>query len=217
MKTITNPSNAPLQDLPNPWEGRHDLKVTRETIKKLLANGTPSWIKWPKDYKAFAQETLAADKEVSERMAKRHKMEDQELFLNEVARKVNPIATREFIQKLRKAGVRCYTIDLGYPPQSVGLWAFKPGTDYVLPVCMLQVPAMYEWSILRLDQRGLPNGEAYRGWRTAEVQLVEKGIITEAEANRIFGRPVDGTVSRKFRHTLYWLRNRRRLVGEALY
>ena len=50
-----------------------------------------------------------------------------------------------------------------------------------------------------------------------EVQLVEKGIITEAEANRIFGRPVDGTVSRKFRHTLYWLRNRRRLVGEALY
>ena len=216
-KFIRNPSNAPLQDLPNAWEGRHDLKVTRETIKKLLSDGTPNWFKWPNDYKAFAQETYLADKEVSERMAARHKMEDQELFLNEIARKVNPISTREFIRKLRKAGVQCYTIDLGYPPQSVGLWAFKPGTDYVVPVCYLQVPAMYEWSILRLDNRGLPNGEAYRGYRTVEVQLVEKGIITEAQANRIFGRPVDGPVSKKFRHTLYWLRNRRRLVGEALY
>lgn len=216
-KFIRNPSNAPLHVLPNAWEGRHDMKVTRETIKKLLADGTPNWMKWPKDYKAFAQETYLADKEVSERMAQRHKIEDQELFLNEVARKVNPISTREFIQKLRKAGVKCYSIDLGYPPQSVGLWAFKPGTDHVVPVCYLQVPAMYEWSILRLDKRGLPNGEAYRGWRTVEVQLIEKGIITEAQANRIFGRPVDGNVSRKFRHTLYWLRNRRRLVGEALY
>jgi len=215
MKFIENPSKAPLQNLSNPWEGRHILKRTRQTIKHLLADGTPNWFKWPEDYKAFAQEMYLADKEVSERMALRYKMEDQELFVNTIARKVNPISTRDFIQKMRNSGIQCYTIDNGYPPQSVGLWAFKPGTDYVLPVCFLQVPAMYEWSILRLDKRGLPNGEAYRGWRTVEVQLVEKGIISEEKAHKIFGRPVDGPVSRKFRHSLFWLRNRRELAGEA--
>src|SRR6267142_6089713 len=101
----------PLQNLANPWEGRHDLKTTRETIKKLLAGGTPNWFKWPKDYRAFAQEAILADREVSERMTRRYRMEDQELLLNEVARKVNPIRTRDFVEKLRKAGVQCYTID----------------------------------------------------------------------------------------------------------
>jgi len=204
-----------LQSVDNPWEGKHDLKVTKETIKKLLADGTPDWVRFPKDYKNFAQEAVLADREVSERMASRYKMEDQELFINEVARKVNPISTRDFIRKLRNSGVHCFTIDNGYPPQSVALWAFRPGTDYVVPVCFLQVPAMYEYSILRLDKRGLPAGESYRGWRTVEIQLVEKGIISEAQAHKIFGRPVDGPVSRKFRHSLFWLRNRRELAGEA--
>lgn len=212
---IKNPSNVPLQRLPNPWEGRSDLKTTRETIKRLLAGGTPNWVKWPKDYKAMAQESFLADKEVSEAMTKRYKMEDQELLLNTVARKVNPIGTRDFIQKLRSRGISCYTIDNGFPPSTVALWAFKPGTDHVVPVCYLQVPAMYEWSVLRLDKRGMASGESFRGWRTVEVQLIEKGIISEARANEIFGKPVDGEVSRRFRRNLYWFRNRRELEGTA--
>lgn len=205
---------APLQDLPNPWEGRHDLKTTRETIKRLLAGGTPNWVKWPKDYKAYAQEAFLADKQLSDEMASRFKMENQEELTNEIARKVNPISTRDFIDKLRKAGVKCYTIETGYPPQTVALWSFKPGTDHVVPVCYLQVPAMVEWSVLRLDKRGLPNGEAYRGWRTVESQLIQKGIISEAKANEIFGKPVDGPVSRRFRETLFWFRNHRHLEDD---
>ena len=203
----------PQHDLPNPWEGRHDLKTTRETIKKLLAGGTPNWVRWPKDYRAFAQEAILADREVSERMTRRYRMEDQELLLNEIARKVNPIRTRDFVEKLRQAGVKCYTIDNGFPPSTVALWAFKPGTDHVVPVCYLQVPAMYEWSVLRLDKRGLASGEAYRGWRTVESQLVEKGIISEDKANLIFGKPVDGDVSRRFRRNMFWFRNRRESVS----
>jgi hypothetical protein len=205
------PSNKPLKDDANPWEGRHDLKTTRETIKKLLAGGTPNWVKWPKDYRAFAQEQILADKEVSERMTRRYKMEDQEMLLNTVARKVNPISTRDLVQKLRDSGIKCYTIDNGFPPQTVGLWAFKPGTDHVVPVCYLQVPAMYEWSVLRLDKRGMPSGESFRGWRTVESQLIEKGIISEARAHEIFGYVVDGPVSKKFRQNMYWFRNRREL------
>jgi hypothetical protein len=207
----------PLQSLDDPWKERHDLKTTRETIKKLLAGGTPNWFKWPKDYKNFAQEAVLADREVSQKMAFRYKMDDQEELLNEVARKVNPIRTRDFIEKLRSAGVKCYTIDNGFPPATVALWSFRPGTDHVVPVCYLQVPAQYEWSVLRLDKRGLPNGEAFRGWRTVEVQLIEKGIISEAQAHEIFGRPVDGPVSRRFRKSLYWFRNRRERSGDATW
>ena len=210
-------SKPPLQVLDDPWKERHDLKTTRETIKKLLAGGTPAWVRWPKDYKAFAQEAVLADKEVSDKMAFRYKMEDQESLLNEVARKVNPIRTRDFIEKLRNSGVKCYTIDNGFPPATVALWAFKPGTDYVVPVCYLQVPAMYEWSVLRLDHRGLPNGEAFRGWRTVESQLIEKGIISEEQAHQIFGRPADGPVSRRFRKNLFWLRNRRERTSDATW
>lgn len=206
-----------LENLDDPWKEHHDLKTTRETIKKLLAGGTPNWFRFPKDYKAYAQEAVLADKEVSDKMAFRYKMDNQEELLNEVARKVNPIRTRDFIEKLRAAGVKCYTIDNGFPPATVALWAFKPNTDHVVPVCYLQVPAMYEWSVLRLDKRGLPAGEAFRGWRTVEVQLIEKGIISEDKANEIFGRPADGPVSRRFRKSLHWFRNRRELVGNATW
>lgn len=208
MKVIENPSRLPLQNLETAWASSHDLKTTRETIKKLLAGDTPKWVKWPRDYKAFAQEAMLAEKEVSDTMAFRYKMAHQEELTNEIARKVNPWRTRDFIDYLRSNGVKCYTIDNGYPPQTVALWAFKPGTDHVVPVCYLQVPAMYEWSLLNLDHRGLANGEAFRGWRTVEVQLIEKGIISEEFAHEIFGKPVDGSVSRRFRESLFLFRNR---------
>src|SRR2546423_2411892 len=127
----------PLQNLERPWEGRHDLKTTQATIKQLLAGGTPNWVKWPKDYKAYANEAFLAEKEISDTMASRYKMENQEELINEVARMVNPIGTRDFIKGLRDAGIKCYTIDNGYPPQTVALWAFKPGTDHVVPVCYI--------------------------------------------------------------------------------
>ena len=205
---IHNPSKLPLQNLNDPWMSRVDMKTSQETIKKLLAGGTPNWLRWPKEYKAFAQESILADRETTERMARRYKMAGQDMLTNTLARKVNPIGTRDFIQKIRDAGVKCYTIDNGYPPSTVALWAFKPGTDHVVPVCYLQIPAMYEWSVLRLDHRGLPNGEDFRGWRTVESELVRKGILSEAQADEIFGRVVDGPVSSRYRETMYSLRNR---------
>jgi hypothetical protein len=210
-------SKPKLQVLDDPWKEHQDLKVTRETIKKLLADGTPAWVRFPKDYKAFAQESILADREVSQKMTYRYRLDDQESLINEVARKVNPVRTRDFIEKLRRSGIKCYSIDNGFPPSTVALWAFKPGSDHVVPVCYLQVPAMYEWSVLRLDKRGLPAGESFRGYRTVEVQLIEKGIISEARAHEIFGHPVDGPVSRRFRKSLYWLRNRRELTTDSTW
>ena len=191
----------------DPIQSYHNLKVTRESIKQLLANGTPNWIKFPEDYRAFVKESFAAEREQSIQMAKAYAMEEQDLLANEKARRVNPIGTRIFVDRLRKMGVKCFTVDNGLAG-TVALWAAKPGSDYVVYVCYLQVPAMFEWSVLRFDQWGPPNGEKFRGWRTVLVQLVEKEILTEKEIHQEFGKPTLSEVSRRYRRSLWFVRNK---------
>ena len=194
-------------DLRDPWKHKHNVKATQESIKRLLADGTPNWIKWPQDYKNFVRESFQAAKEESDSQVSDYKMANQDILTNAAARKVNAIRTRDFIEKLRRNGVKCFTVDNGFPPQTVALWAVKPDSDKVVYVCYLQVPAMYEWSILKVDRHGLPAGEDYRGWRTVLVQLVTKGILTETKAHKIFGRPTDSEVSMIYRESLYFIRN----------
>lgn len=185
---------------------KHDLRTTRESIKALLANGTPNWIKWPEDYKNFVKESFQEEKEMSDEQVASYKMEDQLILTNEVARKVNPIGTRDFILKLRKHGVRCFTIDNGMP-STVGLWAMRPNAVEPVYVCFLQIPAMYEWSLLRLDHHGLPAGERFRGWRTVLSQLIVKKVLSESKAHYVFGKPTESINGRRYHETLYNFRN----------
>lgn len=191
----------------DPIKERHDLKTTRESIKKLLADGTPNWVKWPEDYKNFVKESFAAEKEASDNQVSDYKMEHQDILTNAEARKVNAIGTREFIQKLRSIGVKCFTIDNGFPPQTVALWCVKPFSDEIIYICYLQVPAMYEWSLLKIDRHGLPFGEDFRGWRTVLMQLITKNVLTEKKAHESFGKPTDSEVSLVYRKSLWFLRN----------
>jgi hypothetical protein len=195
-------------DLSNPFKHRHDLKTTQATIKTLLANGTPNWIKWPEDYKNFVKESFAAAKEESDSQVACYRMEHQDILMNARARKVNAISTRDFVQKLRQNGVKCFTIDNGFPPQTIALWAIRPSTGKLQYICYLQVPAMYEWSILKVDRHGLPAGEDFRGWRTVLVQLITKDILSESKAHQIFGKPTDSEVSLLYRESLFYIRNK---------
>jgi hypothetical protein len=205
-------------DLSNPFKHQHNIKATQATIKKLLADGTPNWVKFPNDYKNFVRESFQAAKEESDSQVSGYKMERQELLMNAKARKVNAISTRDFIDKLRRNGVKCFTVDNGFPPQTIALWAVKPDSDKLQYVCYLQVPAMYEWSVLKVDRHGLPAGEDFRGWRTVLAQLITKQILTEAKAHKIFGRPTDGEVSVIYRESLWFLRNHAELdAGPADY
>jgi hypothetical protein len=194
----------------NPINSVHDMKTTQETIKKLLANGTPDWVRFPHEYKAFVKESFAQEKEVSDTMAKAYQIEDQDILSNPEGRKVNAISTRDFVQKLRDNQVKCFTVDNGYPPQTVALWAFRPGTEHAVAICYLQVPAMYEWSVLKLDCHNVPIGEDFRGWRTVLSQLIIKEILTETRAHEIFGKPVLNKISRVYRRTLHQFRNGKR-------
>jgi hypothetical protein len=201
-------ARPPLQQLNDPYKERHDVRTTRESIKQMLSNGTPNWIKFPNDYKNFVKESFAAAKEESDEQVEGYKMAHQEILTNAKARKVNAIATRDFIQKLRQNGVKCFTVDNGFPPQTVALWAVRPNSNQVQYVCYLQIPAQYEWSVLKVDRHGLPAGEDFRGWRTVLAQLITKGIMTEKKAHAVFGKPTDSEVSLLYRETLYYIRNK---------
>ena len=59
-----------------------------------------------------------------------------------------------------------------------------------------------EWSQLRVDARGLPTNEKYRGWRTVLLQCIKGKFITVEQCYRVFGRP-SGARSRPWYRTLW--------------
>jgi hypothetical protein len=206
-----------LKHVEDPYKEKHDLSTTHETIQQLLAGGTPSWVKWPREYTSFVQESFAEHKQVSDTMASRYAMEDQDDLTNRPARMVNPMSTRDFVAKLRAYGVKCFTVDNQFPPGTVALWCLPPKQNQrARYICYLQIPAMYEWSVLRLDRHNMPVGEAFRGWRTVLVQLVEKEIMTEYEIHKVFGNPSTGPVFNRYQQSLWEARNKRRYTKEQL-
>ena len=215
-----NDFRLPGSDVENPFNERHDVKATGEAIERMLAGGTPNWVKFPQDYKAMAKESFASHREDSERMATQYKWDDQDVLTDRAARRVNGMTTRDFIEKkLRANGIKCGVIDNGFIGvggiPTVGLFCVPPHkTDKLRPVCYLDVPMMYEWSVLKLDQYGIPAGEESRGWRTVAVQLVEKEIITEAECHRIFGAPSANRLSARYYRSLWEKRHQKPYADE---
>jgi len=212
MSIITQPDQPFIKgpDVENPFNEHHDVNATHEAIQTMLAGGTPNWVKFPNDYKQYAKEGYLAEKEISNKMASAYKWDDQEDLTNELARKVNKITTREFMKKLSDNDIKAVVMDNGMKG-TVGLWATPPNrTNKLRYVCFLQVPAMYEWSVLRLDDHGIPSGESFRGWRTVAIQLVEKEIITEAQCHKIFGVPSPNAISARYFRSLWEKRNGKR-------
>lgn len=199
-----------LHDVENPWKEKHDVSVTDATIQQLLAGGTPDWVRFPRDYRSFAQEEFQSHREKSELQAQDYKIEDQAALTNRAARMVNPMSTRDFVKKLRDNGVKCFTVDNQFPPATVALWCLPPKqTQKARYIAYVQIPAMYEWSVLKTDRYGKPMGEAFRGWRTVLVQLVEKEILTEYQINKIFGEASKNPVFNRYHQSLWEARNKK--------
>jgi hypothetical protein len=208
-------SKQGLLDTEDPIKSYHDVSTTKETIKELLAGGTPKWFSHPEDYKNMVKEQFAADKEQSDQMAAAYKLENQSLFEDKKARMVNPMSAKDFINKLRENGVKCFVISNPTNRQQAGLWAIPPARkDKARYVCFIQVPAMYEWSVVNVNAHGVADGEAYRGWRTVLMELIKKEILTETEAHAIFGTPNVSARSSVYFKSLWELRNKRTWAPE---
>ncbi len=207
---------AGLKHVDDPIKSYHDLPTTKASIQQILANGTPDWVKHPLDYKAFVQEAFAAEKEISDEMGEQYHIEDQEDLTNEVARKVNPMSTDAFVAKLRANGIKCFTVYNGLQG-TVGLWCLPPKqVARARYVCYMQIPAMYEWSVLRLDRHNIPAGEKFRGWRTVVMELMKKEILTEYQAHKIFGHPSGNKTFRRYQRSLWELRNLKKYTEAEL-
>jgi hypothetical protein len=214
MSLIHQPDQpyVPGTDVENPFNERHDIDATHEAIQQMLAGGTPNWVKWPHEYKSYVKESFAAEKEISNKMATGYKWDDQDDLTNEAARMVNRVVTREFLKKLSDNGIKYALADHGWKGPggvpTVGLFCIPPGNARKLrPICYLDVPFMWEWSILKLDSHGIPSGEKSRGWRTVAIQLVEKEIITEQQCHKIFGVPSPNVISARYFRSLWEKRN----------
>lgn len=206
-----------LKDTEQPWSGYRDVDATQAIFQQALAGGTPDWVRWPEDYKNFAKEEFEKHREVSETLALDYKIEDQAELINKAARMVNPMSTTAFIQKLRAFGIKCFTVYNGFPPQTVALWCLPPKQNAKARyICFMQTPAMYEWSVLRTDKYGKPDNERFRGWRTVLVQLVEKEILTEAQAHKIFGEASHNHIYGRYHRSLWEARNKRRYTDAQL-
>lgn len=195
------------------WNETHDLDTTHESIQRMLAGGTPNWVKWPRDYISFMRESFKEEKEKSDKMGVGYRWSDQAMLTDKSARRINGIMTRDFLHKLHSNGVQavCFPSEwknYGGGP-TVGLWCVPPGRGKLRYVCYLDVPMMFEWSILHLDEHGLPHGEESRGWRTVAVQLVEKEIITEKQCHQIFGAPPGNEISARYYRSLWEKRHSR--------
>jgi hypothetical protein len=168
------------------------------------------------------------------RWAEQHRFMGKE---NEEMRSVNILSPNQIIRRLQKAGVDArmdagvYWVD-GIDHKTgeaikerrercdgrlwlhdfvnqgrIGISAWVKGTRQC--VTHLQYPWSQEWSLLFFDEYDVPAGERRRGWRTAMLELILKGVLTEDEVNRAFGPVSLNGVSQLYRERLFHYRKRR--------
>jgi hypothetical protein len=183
---------------------------TETTVEEILKGGTPDWYSHPEDYKAMVQDDYSRAKENSDNLVREYKFPHQQRF-TDPARMVNRITLKDFQVKLRKNGLTCWSVESPRHDGTGGLWVMADTVSGSQPqfVTTVQYPAMYEWSILREDNHGLPAGEKYIGWRNAVARLIELKIWTEEKANKVFGYPLLGEHTIRYRQNLWNMRNNR--------
>ncbi len=64
-----------------------------------------------------------------------------------------------------------------------------------------------EYSVMRFDRYNVPTREKFRGWRTALLVLIMSDVLSEDQADEIFG-PAIGPASLFYRQQLWEWRNR---------
>ncbi len=90
--------------------------------------------------------------------------------------------------------------------------ASRAGRKVQRTLTSLQDPGP-EWSVMRINERGVATKEKFRGWRTAMLVLIVAEVLTEAEVDRAFGKPT-GEAGSWYRAQL---KNYRQLkIGKAI-
>lgn len=159
-------------------------------------------------------EELCRQKQLSSDMVKEYRFENQEEITSEGPERVGRVMhCLDFLAKLNTI-IPAYlsaNVQKGLCGLAVKKAAQHPDdpnqrVDWQY-ACACQVGYMHEYSTVWVDKHGLPLNEKWRGWRTVILRLILKGLITEQQANQVFGEPT-GPSARRYRQQLYDFRNR---------
>jgi hypothetical protein len=152
------------------------------------------------------KEELHRQREINTELAKQYQWLNPEEYADYGARIGRVMSHAEFITALRKSGVHCHYRQHPHLDKAV-LYVSKFGYDNPEVACWVQIGNMPELSIMRFDDHGVPLDERKRGWRTALLQLILKGIITEEKANKAFGSPKQTEQFHRYNSMLQSFRN----------
>lgn len=189
-----------------PWE-TYESEMTEQLDPKLQAEVDEYSQRRHTRSSSQNEEELAKQKELNAGIAKEYQWLTPEEYAAEGPRIGTVLSHESFIGKLRHAGVRCWYRQHPHPDKATFLYSNAGGTLTPQVGCWVQRGLMPEYSLMRFDDHGVPVNERRRGWRTCLLQLILKGVLTEAEAHEEFGSAT-GPASERYLSTLYAFRNR---------
>ena len=154
-------------------------------------------------------EILAELHENNEATASLSKLPDSEwMKRNEFQRRGKVMHHLTFLKKLRAAGIQCWFNEQPYEG-IIGLRAIRRGYEQlgVQYICGVKLGWTTEYDFFHYDRYGVELNRKYIGWRSVVIQLVAKGILTEDQAHKIFGKPQLCEASLLYRKALWVIRN----------
>lgn len=154
------------------------------------------------------QEALAEITELNAMKAGAGKMPDNDwMKRNEYQRRGKIMNHRQFINKLRSAGVQCWYNEEPFQGL-IGLRAIRKGNEQLglQYICGVKLGWTTEYDFFHYDRYGVELNRKFVGWRSAVLQLVAKGILTERKAHEIFGKPQLNEASLLYRRSLSQMR-----------
>ena len=160
------------------------------------------------------KEELHRQQEMSNDLAKQYQWLNPEDYADQEARIGRVMHSTVFFSKLRGMRVECWYAAHPQPQKTTLFVQRKQGMIPPEFGCWVQLGFMPELSIMRFDEHGVPLDERRRGWRTCLLQLILKGIVTEEEADKVFGKPLQSQAFHRYNSQLQAFRNAGGSLGE---
>jgi hypothetical protein len=197
----------------NPWDSYdREMDVTRNWSPEMKAAVAQYATRRHEKPNSAGLEEVMRQNELSTNSVKEYRFfrQFEDGLTDEKSRQGRLIFCLDFVDMLNTI-VPCYLSGMVNKGLS-GLYVFMPDVKggHWHYVCAAQASMMNEYSVIHLDSHGLPLNEKKRGWRTVLLRLIQGSFITEEDADRVFGEPTSGPVSRRHREQLYYFRNRSR-------
>ena len=151
-------------------------------------------------------EALASLEEDTDRSLQKFRLPEQDTLTKEEARWGRAMHHTDFLSKLRIIVPGLVVQEAPYTPNAFSLYQVKGDTVQYLG--WMHQEYAPEFEVIITDKRNLPIAQK-RAWRTVLLRLIKSGVITEQQANQVFGPPTEGEQAKFYREELWLFRNHR--------